>query len=311
MFLRYMIILIFLLSISLPTTVQTTVTFDLDGFKIETAKFIPSNREIEGFSLVSGPAYYGPHNLWDYIDGGALPYRDYGVLGAATFTGTLSPDSLRITVDLYRMPDDLCAFGIYSSERDREARFLPIGAEGCLSGPALFFWKGAWYVKVVTVKESERSKAAVEHLARWIEKRIPGEAEPPALLALFPPEGKTPRSEQYLAKDVLGQDFLKKALAVEYTLDGSPCRIFLINSGSPDQAGKDFQGCREYIKESGGVSDRVIRSGDEAFAGTESFYGQVCFIRKGKWVLASVGLQDLGLAVKILDGMMGRLPEKR
>jgi len=308
MLLLYIMPLILSLNATLAACDQTAETFDLERFKRDTAGLIPSNREIPGFTVVRGPSYYGPHNLWDYINGGALPYLDYGVRGTAAFTGMFASDSMRVTIDLYHMPDDLKAFGIYSSERDREARFLPIGAEGYATGTALFFWKGEWYVKVAAAKETSLSGTAMEDIARWIEKRIPGASGPPSFLALFPAEGKIPKSEQYIAKDVLGLDFLKRAVAAEYTLGDSSYRLFLIDSLNREQAVKDFQGCMEYIKESGGVSDAAISIGDETFAGNESFYGTVLFARKGRWILASAGLPDLKLAERIIGGIILKLP---
>jgi hypothetical protein len=269
---------------------------------------IPAEKDIPGFSISRAPVYYGPQNLWNYIDGGAPPYLDYGFREVATFTVTLLPDSLSIVVDIYDMNDNLGAFGIYSNELDTEAKILKIGAEGYSSSNALFFWKGRFYIKIVAASESARSYLSLEQLGRAIEKRIPGGSDFPKTFSFFPKEGNVARSEKYIAKDVLGQDFLKKAFSVEYTQGDKKYRLYLIESSGPEQAKENFLSCKEYISDSGGIDKNATpKLGDESFTGKESFYGAVLFARKGKYILASVGLEDLKLAGRQIGVIISKL----
>ena len=275
------------------------------------ARFIPASKDIPGFTVVNGPAFYGPQNLWDYIDGGALPYLDYGVRDVAAFTAVCAPDTVKLDVDVYDMGDPLGAFGIYSTERDPGARFLSIGAEGYIAESALFFWKDRCYVKIVAAHSGGTPPKSLETVARAIERRIGGTGGMPRLLSLFPAQERVARSEKYIAKDVLGQDFLKRAFTAEYNLDGTPYRLFLIESADSAQAKENFRGCAGFIRDSGGIDDTALHLGDEAFAGKESFYGRVIFARKERYILASVGLADASRAKKILTVMIGKLDTAR
>ncbi|MDP2981902.1 MAG: hypothetical protein Q8O92_01055 [Candidatus Latescibacter sp.] len=268
---------------------------------------IPSEKDIPGFSITRAPVYYGPQNLWNYIDGGAPPYLDYGFWDMATFTVKHIPDSLSIVVDIYDMTDSLGAFGIYANEHDTEARFLNIGVEGYVTSNALFFWKDRFYVKIMPSAESACSSSTLEQMARAVEKRIPGGNVFPRFFSFFPVEGKLARSEKYIAKDVLGQDFLRKAFTVEYEQGDKRFRLYLIESSGPEQAKENFRSCMEYIRNSGGIDKGNPTLGDEAFTGKESFYGTVMFARKGKYILASVGLADLKLAERHLLFIMKNL----
>jgi hypothetical protein len=269
---------------------------------------IPSEKDIPGFSITRAPVYYGPQNLWNYIDGGAPPYLDYGFRDVATFTVNHAPDNLSIVVDIYDMTDSLGAFGIYSNELDTEAKILKIGAEGYASFNALFFWKDRFYVKIVATSESSRSYPSLEQLARAVEKQISGGNSFPRAFSFFPMEGKIARSEKYIAKDVLGQDFLKKAFTVEYSQGDHKYRLYLIESVSPEQAKENYHSTMDYIRDSGGIDNNATpKLGDEAFTGKESFYGAVLFARKGKYILAAVGLEDLKLAEKQLGVIISKL----
>jgi hypothetical protein len=166
-------------------------------------------------------------------------------------------------------------------------------------------------VKIAAGPSERNAPPSLEKVARAIERCITGTGSLPRLLSLFPQQNRVARSEKYIAKDVLGQDFLKRAFTVEYTHGGEPYRLFLIESADSAQAKESFRGCGEYIRESGGIEDPDVRLGDEAFAGKESFYGSVLFARKGKYLLAAVGLADSALARKLLASMIDKLPVGR
>lgn len=290
-----------------PACHEATAATAADVTAHAVSRFIPSGKDIPGFVIERGPLYYEPQNLWSYIDGGALPYLSYGVREMTTFAAVCAPDTLKLVVDIYDMGDSFGAFGIYSAERDYGARFLNIGVEGYIAESALFFWKDRVYVKIVAAASGGNAPPSLETMARAIERRINGGGGMPRLLSLFPTQERVARSEKYIAKDVLGQDFLKKALTVDYMHGDVPYYLFLIESADSVQAKENFRGYGEFIRESGGIDNPGVRLGDEAFSGKESYYGPVLFARKGKFLLVSLGLADPALARKLLASMIDRL----
>jgi len=270
-------------------------------------RFILSGNDVEGFTLLGKPAYYRPESLWNYIDGGALPYLDYGVGDVMTYKGICSPDTSTITIDIYDMADSLGAFGIYSSERFPDYTYLDIGVEGYLTGNALCFWKDRYYIKVFFNQESPSALAPLKQVAVMVDKRIPAGGGMPEYFSLFPKEGRLKRTEAYSAKNVLGQEFLKNAFVVSYQRGDENFQIYLIKTSNPDEASKNFTAYREFLRENGSPDTKQISLGDESFIGKESWYGTMVFVRKGIYILGSAGLSNINEAQHDLMAIMAGL----
>jgi hypothetical protein len=271
-------------------------------------RFILSGNDVEGFALLGKPAYYRPESLWNYIDGGALPYIDYGVVDVMTYKGVCSPDTSTITIDIYDMADSLGAFGIYSSERFPDYTYLDIGVEGYLTENTLCFWKDRYYIKIFFNQESPPTLAPLKQVAVMVDKRIPAGGGMPVYFSLFPKEGRLERTEAYSAKNVLGQEYLKNAFVVSYQRGGENFQIYLIKAPNPGEASKNFTAYREFLCDNGSPETRKISLGDESFIGKESWYGTMVFVRKGQFILGSSGLSDEKLAQNYLETLSAGLP---
>jgi len=271
-------------------------------------RFVLSDGDAENFSVTGEPRYFRPENLWNYINGGALPYIDYGVGDVLTYSGAWNPGGLEIVVDIYDMADSLGAFGIYASERFPEYRYLPVGVEGYLTGNALCFWKDRWYVKVFSKEDAPGSTAPIEAVARAVDSRIPSGGGMPGFFKLFPREGRLPRTEAFLAKNVLGQDFLERAFTVRYLRGDEEYGLYIIVNDDPAQAAGRLRLFRDFVKEFAELDDDPVAFGDEAFTGREDWYGALFFARKGSFIVGSVGLTDTGFARKLLTAIMAGLP---
>ena len=272
-------------------------------------RFVLANDEIPGFAIVKEPAYYNPGTLWNYINGGALPYLDYGVGDVVTYSGTVGSDGFEIVVDIYDMADSLGAFGIYSSERFPEYTYPDIGVEGYVTEDALSFWKDRYYVKVFSNESSTPSITPIEQIARAVDRRIPDGGGMPEYFSLFPPKGRLEKTESYLAKNVLGQDFLANAFVVTYrTDDDQEYQLYLLSASNPDEAGEKLRKYREFIGEYGTLEKKKrIGLGEEEFVGNEAWYGLMLFVRAGAVTLGSVGCSDFDLARSQLDYMISGL----
>jgi len=266
--------------------------------------------DIPGYIPVKEPAYYRPESLWNYIDGGALPYLDYGVGDVVTYSGRLGPDGFEVVVDIYDMADSLGAFGIYSSERFPDYDYIDIGVEGYLTENALCFWKGRYYVKVFSVEASPPSVAPIEKIAETLDERIPHGGGMPAFFSLFPDGDRLPKTESYIAKNVLGQDYLTRAFTVDYRHGGEEFRLYIIEASNAGDAEEKFNGYRDFIGEHGRLVKKRVKAGDEAFAGEEDWYGLVLFARTGRFLVGSTGLSDFDLALSHVTGIISGLKSR-
>ena len=272
------------------------------------SRFVLSEKDSGKFTVERGPNYYGPESLWNYINGGALPYLDYGVKAVVSYAGQWKPEKLEIVVDVYDMADSLGAFGIYSNERFPEYTYLDSGIEGYITENALCFWKDRYYVKIISQEDDPKTMATLIELARTIENRIPDGGGNPWYFSLFPNQDKLERTESFTAKNVLGQDYLANAFSVNYRRGEEEFQLFLITVENAKAAHDNFASYKEFLTKYGEMTDKKISIGDEAFIGKESWYGTVLFIRKGSVILCTVGLSDDKLAKKHLETMATALP---
>ncbi|MCE5250810.1 hypothetical protein LLG96_11380 [bacterium] len=266
--------------------------------------FIISDSDATGFTLTGTPAYYRPESLWNHIDGGALPYLDYGVGDVMTYRGAYGPDSTVIVVDIYDMADSLGAFGIYSSERFPDYTYIDIGIEGYLAETALCFWKDRYYVKVFFAEEELSDTSLLEPFARAVDDRIPDGGGMPRDFSVFPTEYRLERTEAYIAKNVLGQEYLRNAFVVSYRRGDKEYQLFLINGENPEEAEKSFTAYRNFLNEYGEIDKTPVNIGDEAFTGRESWYGTIVAARTGKYILISAGLSDIDSVRAVFESMV-------
>lgn len=264
--------------------------------------------EMDGFSLIRGPDFYRPESLWNYINGGALPYLDYGVGDVVTYAGIWLPDSLEVVVDVYDMADSLGAFGIFSNERFPEYEKYALGVDGYITENSLCFWKDRYYIKVFSFDDSPSDLNGIERIAGSVDNRISDGGGLPRFFSMFPDDGRLASTESYLAKNVLGQEFLNNACVVNYRKGDEEFQLYLITAPDTVEAGKNFNAYRNFLKEYGELDKKQISIGDEAFVGKESWYGVMFFVRKGGYILGSVGLSDLDTAQSHIKKLMSSLP---
>ncbi len=206
-----------LLTINISLTAQTDTLFPpFDGYHI----------------LHEYPVYHG-ENLWDYIDGAADNYLNYHFQDLHVAEYAKGKDRIFYKVEIYRHEDPLYAFGIYSSERSPEYRFVKIGTQGFEETGQLFFLKGSHYVKVMAVNESRRGETELVALARSVAEHLPGPTAFPSELRLFPDEGKVPNSERFIASDFLGYSFFEKVFTALYRINGKEFTLFLVYREDP------------------------------------------------------------------------------
>jgi len=270
------------------------------------ARFVIDDTELDGFTIIRKPAFYGPESLWNYINGGALPYLDYGVTNVAAWSGKLGPDGFEIVVDIYDMADSLGAFGIYSNERFPGYDYLDIGVEGYLTENALCFWKDRYYVKVFSMDAAPSSTDPIVRVAEALDASLPEGGGMPSYFSLFPAENRLEKTESYIAKNVLGQDYLTNAFSVRYRKGGNEddeYQIYILAAPSADEASGRFRRYRDFLGEYGSLETGDAGLGDESFAGTEDWYGLMVFMRKGRFILGTVGLPDYNLAKSYLETM--------
>ncbi|MDZ7339398.1 MAG: hypothetical protein ONB30_12790 [candidate division KSB1 bacterium] len=197
---------------------------------------LPGDEEMSGWKRLEPLQFFGPENLWEYIDGAADLYLEYG-FQAVVAAEYMTADSARsMTVEIYRMATPLGGFGIYAAERSPEDSIVAIGVQGCLSDNTLKFWKGPYYVKLISFDVETDVPQVLMSAGRLVASRIAGEYAQPRLLACFPEAERVPHSERYIPHHFLGQKYLHNAYRVDYRHGPTGCQLFVVAGDSGKQS---------------------------------------------------------------------------
>ncbi|MBT8248519.1 MAG: hypothetical protein KJN73_11940, partial [Acidimicrobiia bacterium] len=211
--------------------------FPHDGpVEVASGFVLPGDGELPGWSLATEPEHYEADNLWEYINGQADFFIDYGFVRVDAAEYRNDQDSSSVVVEVYRMGRPQEAFGIFAAERTLNDRPLGIGAKAYLGANVLGFWQGERYVKLTSFDDNATIEQQLIGLAEAISSRIPDQAEELETLALFPAEGRVDASERFIPTNFLGQPYLTDAYRVDYTMDGQDVQLFIVETGSPTEA---------------------------------------------------------------------------
>src|SRR5450631_2225004 len=149
-----------------------------DASRQDLLKLIPDPLP-NGANLEGAPSFYGPDNLYQYMDGGADIFVLYGV--RTLLHEDLKANSVDVTVDIFDMGSNDSAFGMYAAVRSPDYRFMAMGAEGYRNTGILNFLQGRFYVKLAGFGDG--ADQILESLARALSLKIGKDPALPALLS--------------------------------------------------------------------------------------------------------------------------------
>ncbi|MGQ9854194.1 MAG: DUF6599 family protein [Candidatus Oleimicrobiaceae bacterium] len=197
---------------------------------------LPTGSDMPGWHRAAPVQFFGPDNLWEYIDGAADLYLTYGFQRVAAAEYMTADSARSLTVEVYRMANPLCGFGIYAAERSPEDSIVAVGVEGRLSENTLHFWKGPFYVKLTSFDVEADVPQLLARVGQLMVSRINGEFALPSVFACFPQEQRVPHSERYIPRHFLGHAFLHDAYRVDYRHGAAGCQLFVAAADSGAQA---------------------------------------------------------------------------
>ncbi|UCE21796.1 MAG: hypothetical protein JSV46_06175 [Candidatus Aminicenantes bacterium] len=209
-------------------------------------KFLPSTVEAGEWERDDSPQEYRGDSLYEYINGGAEIYHDYG-FKQVVVQDFKNKSGKSISIEIFEMEDSESAFGIYTFKTSPEERKLALGSDARLSDYYLNFWKGNLLVTITGFDEDEETIEGLQELARAVDAKIKRKGERPHLVSALPEEGLFPTSIKYFqgnlglynsypffTKDVF---YLKEAVKADYK---GGYTVYIINSKETADAQDKF-----------------------------------------------------------------------
>ena len=253
------------------------------------AAMLPDDGKVDAWTRARPARRFGATDLWEHIDGAAESVVAYGFEEMITAGYRRAPGGEEVTIDLYRMSNDIGAFGMFAQETEAGGETVAFGAEGTRRGSQLAFWHGPHYVKLTAFQEGATIAAGLEALARSISTAMGPAAPRPAVLARFPARDLQPRSHKVVPKDALGQSYLPLAYQAAYRAGASSWTLLLFPFESQEAASDAFGRYREFAK-SGGAVTSTKAGAVELFTGSDSYYGTIVAGRSGTEMAIAVGI---------------------
>ncbi len=188
--------------------------------------------QLAGFDIkLEYPVYY-PDNLWDYINGAADTYLDYGFSKLNIAEYVKGENTYKAEVYIHK--NAIYAFGMYAVERSQDYNFIDLGVQGYSEPSLVHFVKGTYYVKVSTYSNDPEADRIIGELAVSLENMLEGEKSIPEIFKLFPEMGKINNSEYFVSRNFLGYSFMNRVFYCRYEVDGKGFKLFVI---SPEGSG--------------------------------------------------------------------------
>jgi hypothetical protein len=267
------------------------------------ARLLPEPAEV-GAARTGEQKFYSS-DLYQYTDGGADVYLDYGLV--AMVHQEYKSSSTDFTLDIYNMGTLSNAFGIYAAESSPDYHFLPIGGEGYGTNEILNFFEDEFYVKLSAFSDKEKTGPLLERFAREVSRRIGASAPMPEFLSLFPSPHLVSHSCKYVKKSPLGHEFLAPAILASYAWGEKQTSLLISRAPDPESAVKKVGQLRDYFARSGKVAPQQgLAPG--AFSGSNPYEGAAVFFAAGSYaVLCLNPPADAGSFLKsVMDGIAAK-----
>ncbi|UCE73066.1 MAG: hypothetical protein JSV56_08475 [Methanomassiliicoccales archaeon] len=266
---------------------------------------LPLQGKIVGWEQSSNPQFFEPGNLWEYMNGQAELYIQYGFQLLVTTDYILKKDSSSINIEIFQMESPVHAFAIYAAERSPQDKVIKIGVQGYIGMGVLNFWKGPYYVKLTTFQSSSTVEDVLLELSHIIADKIIGNYSEPKLFTYFPEKNKIKMSERYIPKNFLGQPFLENGYLANYNREGSRYQVFLVNNGSLKKAEESFQKYKRFLASESDIISHELKY-DYQIVKTEKEKMNIVF--QYKTIMGGVlHIDDFSEGEEIVEDMVKKL----
>ena len=251
-------------------------------------QFLPRQQEAVVWKLDEDPIVIPADRLQSYLGADADRYVAYEVLDTTIGKYSGTDGGSFATVEIYRFPDFVKAFGAYSMHKDGPMQFLQIANEAFAKPRSINIWRGPFYVRITGATRGD----ALVRLASFVADRMPPAPSRPAVFSFLPENGRVPGSERYTAEPVLGQPYLANAFRTTYNLDGDVIEGLVLPAANKETAAKVLDAYKSLYVRNGKLLDPIPNLGEDNFTGEDRYLGRTIAFRIDRFVVAFNGFKD-------------------
>jgi hypothetical protein len=254
-------------------------------------QFLPRQQEAQGWRLEQDPIVIPGDHLVSYLDRDAVNFTRYDVIDMTAGNYVATNGSGFATVEIYRFPDFVKAFGAYSLHKVPTAQYANIANEAFVTKHSIHMWRGPFYVRVTGGETSEGIQSLLR-LTQFVADRMPAAPAKPAVFNFLPVAGRVPNSERYSAASGFGQPFLGNSFQASFNVDGVAGDGLIIPAANPQQAAAILNAYRNTYVRNGKLMDPIPNLGEDNFTGEDRYMGRAVAFRLDRFVVAFNGFGD-------------------
>jgi hypothetical protein len=169
------------------------------------------------------------------------------------------------------------------------------------------FWKGKYFIHGEADDERADLVAMLDRLMNLASDTVEGGSSLPTALDPLPVEQRVPRSEMWVAKDLLGHDFLPGGGLADYEIEGRTAQLFFSDVGSTSSAKGAFSRLRAHQLRWGELVGNIESIGDDGFEYSDSVLGAGTVVLAGRYVAGAHGDLDHAAQERLLSRLVSRL----
>ena len=211
------------------------------------AEALPGDNELEGWKKDRAMQHYEGEALYEYINGGAEIYHEYG-FGQVVVQDYISGAGKSISVEIFAMKSPAGAYGMYTFKTHSRGRKVRIGTDAQLADYYMNFWKGPILVTLTGFDETEETRQGLLDIARKVDSNVRGNGEKPGIVSLLPEEDLVAQSHKYFT-GILGLRnshpfFNLNVVGFEQGIKGDYSggfSLFLFRFGGEDESRSGFE----------------------------------------------------------------------
>ncbi|HVT44878.1 MAG TPA: DUF6599 family protein [Thermoanaerobaculia bacterium] len=269
-------------------------------------QFLPRLGQAPGWRLENDPLVYPAEHLRSYLDAEARYFLLYEVIDVTVGHYARAGAEGFATVQIFRFPDFVKAFGAYSSRRKAVVEILDISNEAFLGPRSIHIWRGPFYVRIIG-GGSEGTIDAMKALAGSVVTQMPAAPSRPAVFSFLPDEWRVPHSERFEAEAGLGHPVLKGAFAAEFDLGGQRIDGIVIPAPNKATATRILDELRSFFVTNGRLLDQVTNLGEDNFTAEDRTFGRTAAFRIDRFVVAFRGYGDRQQLIDLAIGTEQRI----
>jgi len=260
-------------------------------------RLLPAGNETAGWKAMDKPQAFDKETLFNYIDGGAEIYLEYG-FRRLVVQDYRNESKGSVVIEIFEMEGSPGALGMYTFKSASAGSEVSIG-QGCqLADYYLNFWKGNYLVTLTGSDETSATLEGLKTLGAAVAGRIPVTGDAPKALSVLPEPGRAATGLKYFLGPLgVGNSYafftedvfaVKEAVKADYIKSYS---LYLFLYTSRDESSMRF-GALEKAFQHGERYTGFAAMGESRFRVRDRKGRTIMALSSGSFILASVGADD-------------------